>query len=65
MTKTAKKLRITQTGSAFGQKPGMLETLVGLGLGPGKRHKTRELADTPETRGMIRKVGHLVEVEEG
>ncbi len=62
MKKATKTLRVTQTGSMFGQKPGKRESLIGLGLG--KRHKTRELADTPETRGMIRKVHHLVKVEE-
>ncbi|MDE3016573.1 MAG: 50S ribosomal protein L30 [Pseudomonadota bacterium] len=36
-------------------------TLVGLGLG--KRHRSRVLQDTPEIRGMIYKVRHLVKVE--
>jgi large subunit ribosomal protein L30 len=34
--------------------------LIGLGLN--KMHKVRELEDTPEVRGMINKVKHLVEV---
>ncbi len=63
MTKTSKILRVTQTGSANGQKPGMKESLIGLGLGR-KRHAVRELIDTPAVRGMIRKVRHLVKVEE-
>ena len=29
-----------------------------------KMHKTRELEDTPSVRGMIRKVAHLVKVDE-
>jgi large subunit ribosomal protein L30 len=56
------KVRVTQTGSSYGQKPGQKETLVGLGLN--KQRRTRELEDTPAVRGMIRKVAHLVKVEE-
>jgi large subunit ribosomal protein L30 len=56
------KLRVTQTGSPIGRKPGQRETLIGLGLN--KIRRTRELADTPSVRGMIRKVAHLVKVEE-
>ena len=56
------KLRVTQTGSGFGRKPGQKETLVGLGLN--KQRRVRELQDTPAIRGMIRKVAHLVKVEE-
>jgi large subunit ribosomal protein L30 len=63
MSKTkAKTVKVTQLGSSFRKKPGMRETLIGLGLN--KRHKTRELEDTPAVRGMIRKVRHLVQVEE-
>ncbi len=57
-----KTVRVTQLGSSFRKKPGMRETLIGLGLD--KRHKTRELEDTPAVRGMIRKVRHLVEVQD-
>lgn len=56
------KVRVTQTGSGFGRKPGQKETLTGLGLK--KVRQTRELEATPEVRGMIRKVAHLVKVEE-
>ena len=52
---------VTQLGSPIGRKPGQKETLIGLGLN--KRHRTRELEDTPAVRGMIRKVAHLVKVE--
>ena len=55
-------LRVTQVGSPIGRKPGQRETLIGLGLN--KMHRTRELEDTPAIRGMIRKVAHLVKVEE-
>jgi large subunit ribosomal protein L30 len=56
------KIRVTQTGSPAGRKPGQRETLVGLGLN--RMGRTRELPDTPAVRGMIRKVAHLVKVEE-
>jgi large subunit ribosomal protein L30 len=56
------KVRVTQVGSPAGRKPGQKETLVGLGLN--KMRRARELDDTPAVRGMIRKVAHLVKVEE-
>jgi large subunit ribosomal protein L30 len=56
------KVRVTQIASVLGRKPGQKETLVGLGLN--KLRRTRELEDTPSVRGMIRKVAHLVKVEE-
>ena len=56
-----KKVRIIQTGSGNGQKPGQQATLVGLGLN--KIRRVSELEDTPSVRGMIRKVAHLVKVE--
>jgi large subunit ribosomal protein L30 len=56
------KVRVTQTASALGRKPGQKETLIGLGLN--KLRRTRELDDTPAVRGMIRKVAHLIKVEE-
>ena len=55
-------VRVTQLGSPIGRKPGQKETLIGLGLN--KRHRSRELEDTPAVRGMIRKVAHLVRVED-
>jgi large subunit ribosomal protein L30 len=56
------KVRVTQIASVLGRKPGQKETLVGLGLN--KLRRTRELEDTPSIRGMIRKVAHLIKVEE-
>ena len=56
-----KKIKITQTGSPIGRTDDQRATLVGLGLN--KRHRSRELVDTPEVRGMINKVRHLVVVE--
>jgi large subunit ribosomal protein L30 len=54
-------IKITQTGSPIRRTPDQRKTLTGLGLG--KMHRTVELTDTPEVRGMIRKVHHMVEVE--
>jgi large subunit ribosomal protein L30 len=56
------KVRVTQMRSPLGRKPGQKETLVGLGLK--KQRSTRELEDSPSLRGMIRKVAHLIKVEE-
>ena len=36
---------------------------IGSGLGLNKMHRTVELTDTPEVRGMIRRVQHMVSVE--
>ena len=55
------KLKITQTGSPIRRTKDQRATLVGLGLN--KMHKTVELDDPPEVRGMIRKVQHMVSVE--
>ena len=55
-------IKITQTGSPIRRTPDQRQTLIGLGLN--KRHKTVELQDTPEVRGMIRKVQHMVTVAE-
>ena len=54
------KLKITQTGSPIRRTSDQRQTLIGLGLN--KMHKTVEIDDTPEVRGMIRKVQHMVTV---
>lgn len=56
------KVRVTQIASTAGRKPGQKETMFGLGLK--KIRQWRELEDTPSVRGMIRKVAHLIKVEE-
>ena len=56
------KLRITQTRSQIGQTEKHRGTLRALGLGKIGRSVERE--DTSETRGALRKVRHLVRVEE-
>ena len=57
-----KLVRVTQIGSHIGRPDVQRETLIGLGLN--KRHRTRELEDTPAVRGMISAVAHLVRVED-
>jgi large subunit ribosomal protein L30 len=59
---SGKTIKVTQMASPIGRTADQRATLVGLGLN--KRHRTRELADTPAIRGMINKVRHLVYVEE-
>jgi len=58
----AKKIKVTQTGSHIGRTDDQRATLIGLGLN--KRHRSRELEDTPSVRGMINKVRHLVRVDD-
>jgi large subunit ribosomal protein L30 len=55
------RIKLTQTGSPIRRAPDQRQTLIGLGLN--KMHKTVELEDTPEVRGMIRRVQHMVTVE--
>jgi large subunit ribosomal protein L30 len=54
-------IKIKQTGSPIRRTANQRATLIGLGLN--KMHKVSELEDTPETRGMIRAVRHMVEVQ--
>lgn len=56
------KLRIKQTGSGIGRPHQQRVILRTLGLG--RMHKTVELPDNPCVRGMVKKVIHLVQVEE-
>ena len=54
-------VRITQIRSAIGQTGRHHGTLRALGLG--KIGRTAEHRDSPELRGMLRQVNHLVRVE--
>ena len=54
-------IKIKQTGSPIRRVASQRATLIGLGLN--KMHKVSELEDSPEVRGMIRKVQHMVKVE--
>ncbi|MEO0786441.1 MAG: 50S ribosomal protein L30 [Pseudomonadota bacterium] len=59
-----KTITLKQTGSPIRREKSQRATLVGLGLN--KVGRTRTLKDTPEVRGMITKVKHMIEiVEEG
>ena len=53
-------IKVKQTGSPIRRTKDQRATLVGLGLN--KLHKVSELQDSPEVRGMIRKVQHMVQV---
>jgi large subunit ribosomal protein L30 len=55
-------LKVTQIRSQIGQSERHRGTLRALGLG--KIGRSVERQDTPETQGMLRKVRHLVKIEE-
>lgn len=55
------KIKIKQTGSPIRRPASQRATLKGLGLD--KMNRVVELEDTPEVRGMIRTVRHMVEVQ--
>jgi large subunit ribosomal protein L30 len=57
-----KQLKITQTRSQIGQSQRHRGTLRALGLG--KIGRSVERQETPDLAGMLRKVRHLVKVEE-
>ena len=56
----AKTVKVEQIASPLRRTGDQRATLVGLGLN--KIGRTRDLPDTPATRGMIYKVRHLVRV---
>jgi large subunit ribosomal protein L30 len=55
-------LKVTQVRSYIGRPEAQRRVLRGMGLG--KMNRTVLLKDTPEIRGMINKVVHLLAVEE-
>ncbi len=57
------KIKIKQIGSPIRRPAHQEQTLIGLGLG--KMHRVVELEDTPEVRGAIRKLPHMVKIVEG
>jgi len=57
-----KTVKLRQVGSPSRRPHGQRETLIGLKLN--KIGRVAELLDTPQTRGMIAKVAHLVKVVE-
>ena len=58
MEKKPKMLKITQVKSYIGRPEAQRRVLRGMGLG--RINRTVVLNDTPEIRGMVRKVIHLV-----
>jgi large subunit ribosomal protein L30 len=56
------RILVTQIGSPVGREKNQRKNLVGLGLN--KMHKSRELERTSSVLGMVKKVSHLVKVEE-
>lgn len=55
------KIKLKQTGSPIRRPASQRATLKGLGLD--KMNRVVELDDTPEVRGMIRTVRHMVEIQ--
>jgi large subunit ribosomal protein L30 len=62
MADKKKTLKVRQTASGFGRVESQRATLRGLGLG--RIGRERILVDTPEVRGMLKKVAHIVKVVE-
>lgn len=59
---TEKKIKIKLVKSLIGQKEDQKKTVAALGLK--KLNYLKEVTDTPQIRGMLFKVKHLVSVEE-
>jgi large subunit ribosomal protein L30 len=55
-------VRVTLVRGLMGKKPDHRDTVRGLGLK--WRNHTVELQDTPQTRGMINKIGYMLRVTE-
>ena len=62
LQRLAKKLRITQVRSQIGQTAKHRGTLRALGLG--KIGRSAEHEESPQLAGMLRKVRHLVRVDD-
>jgi large subunit ribosomal protein L30 len=58
--KSGKTITVEQIRSPHRRPKVQQQTLIGLGLN--KLHRRRTLQDTPEVRGMIDSVGHLVRI---
>lgn len=56
------RIRITQTGSRIKEPKKVKQTIEALGLK--RTYQTVEHEDTPQIRGMLKRVEHLVDVEE-
>ena len=64
MAKTTdrKTIVVEQIGSPIRRPAIQRQTLIGLGLN--KMHKRRTLIDSPQVRGMVAKIAHLVRIVE-
>jgi large subunit ribosomal protein L30 len=60
MSKSEKMIKVEQTGSPIRRHHTQRETLIGLGLN--RIGRVAEVPDTPQTRGMIARVRHLLRV---
>ena len=60
MSKTDKTITIQQIGSPIRRHHSQRATLIGLKLN--RIGRTAEVPDTPQTRGMIAKIQHLLRV---
>lgn len=58
----SKTIKIKQIGSPIRRPESQKKILIGLGLN--KMHKVVERQDTPEVRGAVAKVPHLVAIVE-
>jgi large subunit ribosomal protein L30 len=63
MAEADKKLRLKLVRSPIGATERQRATVRALGLR--RMHQVVEHADSPVTRGMVQKVGHLVAIVEG
>jgi large subunit ribosomal protein L30 len=61
-TMTMTKLKVTQIKSKIGSTKRQKRTLEALGIK--RMHNTVEVEETPQIKGMIKKVQHLLNVEE-
>jgi large subunit ribosomal protein L30 len=61
-TSNKKTITVEQIGSPIRRPYIQRATLIGLGLN--KMHKRRTLIDSPQVRGMVAKISHLVRIVE-
>jgi large subunit ribosomal protein L30 len=61
-TSKRKTIIVEQIGSPIRRPAVQRATLIGLGLN--KMHKRRTLIDSPQVRGMVARVSHLVRIVE-
>ena len=60
MKNSEKVIKVEQPGSPIRRHHSQRETLIGLGLN--RIGRVAQVPDTPQTRGMLAKVKHLVRV---